>query len=74
MSEFTIIPDPKQDIKFWLDALSNPNVNRESKELLNQCLQAELKNYMFPLVKIVKEDIDLDDIKIKPVKGYGWGL
>jgi hypothetical protein len=42
------IKDPRQDIKFWLDALSNPNVNRESKELLNKCLYIELNNYLNP--------------------------
>lgn len=51
-SKIEVMIDPKQDIAFWLNALSNPNIDRKSKELLNQCLHAELKNYLYPIHKI----------------------
>jgi hypothetical protein len=48
-----VMKDPKDDIKFWLDALNNPNIDRESKEMLNKCLYVELNNYLCPIVKMV---------------------
>jgi hypothetical protein len=61
MGNIEVLKDPKQDIKFWLDALSNTNIDRESKELLNQCLQAELKNYLYPIHKIKIDPMPIDD-------------
>ena len=60
MSDFEIFDDPRQKVEFWMNALSNPNVNRETTELLNQCLQNELKQYLNPpeslLINLKKED------------------
>jgi hypothetical protein len=53
VNDYKIVPDPKNDIKFWLDALNNPNIDRESKEMLNKCLYVELNNYLYPIVKMV---------------------
>lgn len=33
-------------VSMWLNALSNPNVDRESSALLNQCLQNDLREYL----------------------------
>lgn len=48
MSDLEIFEDPREKVQFWVAALSNPNVNRETAELLNQCLQNELKQYLNP--------------------------
>jgi hypothetical protein len=53
MDTIQVVPDPKKEIQFWLDALSNPNVNRENKELLNECLKYQLNAYLLPVHSIV---------------------
>jgi hypothetical protein len=55
------IKDSKQEIKFWLDALSNPNINMETVKLLNECLCSELKNYLYPIYKIKTDPMPIDD-------------
>lgn len=50
MDEPIFIIDPKKEIEFWLKALSNPNVSNENKKLLNECLQRDLKEYIYPMV------------------------
>lgn len=53
MEGLTVIKDVKKEIEFWLNALSNENVNADNKELLNKCLQLELQNYIHPIVLTV---------------------
>lgn len=56
MSELRTIEDPKKNIKFWLRALSNPNIDKESIMLLNKCLQSELNWFFDPPTLMVKEE------------------
>ncbi|MDP4163372.1 MAG: hypothetical protein Q8898_09740 [Bacillota bacterium] len=39
----------KKDIQFWIDALSRPNLDPDTIELLNKCLQCELNRFMEPM-------------------------
>lgn len=46
----TIESDPLKKVKFWLDALNNPNIDEESKKHLNDCLRLELVAYKTPTI------------------------
>jgi hypothetical protein len=56
MDKIEVIKDPKQDIEFWLNALSNEYVNMDNKELLNKCLQIQLNRHLYPPALFVKTD------------------
>lgn len=58
MEGLTVIKDVKKEVEFWLNALSNENVNEVNKELLNKCLNLELQNYICPITLTV---VPLDD-------------
>lgn len=45
---FSVVKDPKEAIKFWLDALSHQHVNQKNIILLNKCLESELNHYINP--------------------------
>lgn len=55
-NEFIVIKDHKKEIKFWINALTNPNVSHDNKVLINKCLNCELNNYLSPFQ--VLEQID----------------
>lgn len=42
------LKDYKDDIKFWLDALNNPNLNNSSIDVINEALQQAIIDYMNP--------------------------
>lgn len=48
MGQIEIVEDYKTKSEFWLNALTYPNLNDETIELINRCLQAELNNYLYP--------------------------
>ena len=48
MDKIQIMPDYKTKSEFWLKALTYPNLSKETIELINRCLQAELNNYLYP--------------------------
>ena len=50
LGKLEVIPEPKKEIKFWIDLLSNSNLDDESISLINKCLQNELKCYLNPIV------------------------
>lgn len=50
VGKIMITENPKKEIQFWLDALANPNVNKESIEKLNKGLQMELNKQLYPVV------------------------
>ena len=60
MDKIEVIKDPKQDIEFWLSALSNPNMEKDTIALLNKCLQGELYKYLNPIVKFKTEPFQPD--------------
>lgn len=49
MDQLEILKDGKAEIQFWLDALSNPNLEKKSITLINQSLQSELNQYLNPV-------------------------
>jgi hypothetical protein len=66
MGKVEIIKDHKKDIEFWLNAMSNPNINIENVKLLNMCLQIELNKYLFPSALFTKSDVpDVSDFMIR---------
>lgn len=57
MSEFVVVEDPKKHIEFWLNALSNPNIDKTSTNLLNKCLHSELNLFIDPPLLTIKEEL-----------------
>lgn len=55
METIRVLEDPKKEVKFWLEAMKIPNLDKESLALLNKCLQMEIKKYMTP-VMVLKRD------------------
>jgi hypothetical protein len=56
MGKVEVLKDNKKEIEFWLNAISNPDITNENKKLLNQCLQIELNQYLFPSTILFKTD------------------
>jgi hypothetical protein len=48
METIAVFIDPKKEIEFWLNSLSNPNVDKDSLVLLNKCLRNEIDKYLQP--------------------------
>jgi hypothetical protein len=47
-NKIELLPDPKEEIKFWANLLENDKLNKESIELVNQGLQNAIKAYLNP--------------------------
>ncbi|WP_220687595.1 hypothetical protein [Paenibacillus lautus] len=56
LSELVAVKDIKKEVEFWLNALSNPNIDKESILLLNKSLQMELRLYIEPQFIITKRE------------------
>ena len=51
MKNFTSIEpvvEHKKDIKYWIEALANPDITSSNKALINKVLESELRNYIEP--------------------------
>ena len=47
-NKIELLPDPKEEIKFWANLLENDKLNKQSIELVNQGLQNAIKAYLNP--------------------------
>ncbi|MFI2856877.1 hypothetical protein ACH6EH_07025 [Paenibacillus sp. JSM ZJ436] len=56
MGEITVVKDPKTDVGFWLDALSNKNLDQESISLINKLIHREINNFINPVHFLIKEE------------------
>jgi hypothetical protein len=59
MMELIPVKDVKEEVKFWLDALNNPNLSEENRKLLNECLSMELRLAIKPMITY-KGGFDID--------------
>ena len=57
--------DHKTNIKYWIEALANPDISSSNKALINKVLENELRNYIEPV------EYTLKSIKIRPDNDTG---
>lgn len=61
MSEFQVVSDPKEDIKFWSNLLNKENLNEVTIKFANKGLQIAIENYLNPIVfRNMKEKDELN--------------
>jgi hypothetical protein len=49
MDRIEVVPNSKREVQFWVSCLDNPNITNENKELINKCLNGELKKLLYPI-------------------------
>ena len=46
----------KNEIKFWIEALSNKDISESNKVLINKCLNNELNIYLSPILVLQEKE------------------